>query len=193
MTKHPKLQLVNRIVLQAGHGGQAGERFDPGAIGPNGETENAEVLQIIGRLVPKLHRAGLPVLLLPDKRLPGAIQDVNTYCTANDWVLELHKDSTTQMHAGLVRRMGVYYLGGDTGSAAVAHELIEAFAVAGCRNAWRRPDTAHRDSRLAWLRNTRPVAHLIECGFMQDDLSDHADEFFAHAIFTAIRHCLRIA
>lgn len=186
-----KVRKIRRVVLQAGHGGLAGEQFDPGALGPNGERENTEVRQIIGHLDRILQVVGVPTLVAPDARLAPSIRWINANCNSSDWVIEVHKDSAASMSPSLRRRMGVYYLGGDKGSQEVADAMARQFILAGAHpSTWSRPDTVSRHGSLGWLRDTKPVAHLVECGFMQDDLSDNADKFYAIAMAAAICTCL---
>jgi len=188
-----KLRKIRRIVLQAGHGGLKGERFDPGAIGPKGETENHEVTQIIGHLERILKESGVAVLVAPDARLSPSIRWVNTNCNSADWLIEVHKDSAGKMSPSLRRRMGVYYLGGDKGSQDVADAMARQFILAGANpTSWSRPDTVSRHGSLGWIRDTKYVAHLVECGFMQDDLSDNEDKFYAVALAAAICACLSV-
>jgi hypothetical protein len=96
-----RLESVNRILLSAGHGGLAGESYDPGATF-QGYKEINEVKQIISRLVPKLTFWGL----VSSK----TISYINAqYDAATDWGLEIHKDSAENFSIGMKRRMGVYY------------------------------------------------------------------------------------
>lgn len=188
-----KLRNIRRVVLQAGHGGLAGEQFDPGAVGPKGETENREVTQIINHLQRILTEAGVRVIVAPDSRLSPSIRWVNANCTSADWVIEVHKDSAAAMSPSLRRRMGVYFVGGDKGSQEVADAMARQFVQAGAhQTSWSRPDTVSRHGSLGWLRDTKCVAHLLECGFMQDDLSDVEDRFYAIASAAAICTCLGV-
>lgn len=186
-----KLRKIRRVILQPGHGGLAGEQFDPGAIGPNGETENKEVREIISHLDRILKVVGVPTLISPDARLAPSIRWINANANSADWAIEVHKDSAANMSASLRRRMGVYFVGGDAGSKEVADAMARQFILAGANpTSWSRPDTVSRHGSLGWLRDTKPVAHLVECGFMQDGLNEQEDKFYAIALAAAICTCL---
>jgi len=173
---------IQKIVLQAGHGGG-----DPGATG-NSSTENVETNQIVARLARILRFNNLNVVIDPDLSLANAVSYVNrNYKFGQDWLLEIHKDSAAADPNLLRNRMGIYYYGGDIDSQNIAQSMIQIMESNGASPAsWANPDTVSRFGRLGWIRDTIPLAHLIECGFMQDDIGDVADEKYAKWVAQAI-------
>ena len=177
------LANIKRVVLQAGHG-----QGDPGATA-NGFTENAENNQIVARVARMLRFNNIETVIDPDLSLTNAINYVNqNYKFGQEWCLEIHKDSAAGVDpASLKDRMGVYYYGGDPDSQAIATQMAQIFKNNGASSlSWVRPDTVGRFGRLGWIRDTIPLSHLIECAFMQGELSDSADERYAKWVAQAI-------
>ena len=170
------LTNITQVVLQAGHG-----QGDPGSI-YNGITENTENNQIIVRLARILRFCGIDTVVSPDLNLANAIAYINqNYTLGKQWCIEIHKDSADAVDpAKLKNRVGVYYLGGDPDSQSIAEQMIKVIENNGADSlSWARPDTVARFGRLGWIRDTKPLSHLIECGFIQDDVSEVADEKYA--------------
>jgi N-acetylmuramoyl-L-alanine amidase len=177
------LDSVTHIVLQAGHG-----QGDPGAT-YSGISENTENNQIIARIARILRFCGIETIVDPDLNLANAISYVNqNYSVGKYWCLEIHKDSAAGVDPNTLRnRVGVYYYGGDRDSQAIAEKMINVIKNNGADSkSWARPDTVARFGRLGWIRDTKPLSHLIECGFIQDDTSDASDEKYAKWIAQAI-------
>jgi len=187
-----ELKRINRIILSAGHGGLAGEEFDPGATA-NGSTENQECRQIVNRLALKLTELKLVVVVLPDYGLKKTIQVLNKQFSATtDWAIEIHKDSNANFSKQtMAKRAGIYYHPSKHESKTVAERMAGYFKLYGAnRNSWSRPDNYSNFKSLAWIRQPRMLSHLVECGFMQDELDDYVDEFYASMIAYAIKKCL---
>ena len=188
-----RLQSINRIIISVGHGGLAGEDYDSGATF-EGHTENAEAKQIAALLATKLTRNGLTAILLPDYGLAKTIAFINAqYDAHTDWAFEIHKDSSNNFSAlTMKKRAGIYYHPTSQDSKAIAESMVIAFKNNGAnQTSWARPDTESNHYRLGWIRQPKMLSHLIECGFMQDDLSDASDEFYATIIAKAICNCLQ--
>lgn len=193
--KHPRLESINRIILQAGHGGLQGENYDPGAVDPKtGARENIEVKQIITRLSHKLTQNGLTVVVTPDFGLKRAVEFINAnYDSNTDWAFEIHKDSAANFNDKMIKRMGVYYHPDSYGSKDIAEVLVDGFKRSGANpTSWARSDTDSNHGSLGWIRRTKMLAHLVEAGFIEDRTDDIADEFFAEAISKSICFALEI-
>lgn len=193
--RHPRLEPIKRIILQAGHGGLDGENYDPGAINNvTGTKENSEVKQIISRVAFKLTQIGLPVVITPDFGLRRAVEYINSnYDSHTDWAFEIHKDSSDNFNNKMIKRMGVYYHPESYGSKAIAEILVAEFKRSGANpTSWARSDTESNHGRLGWIRGTKMLAHLIEAGFIEDRNDDFADEFFAEIISRSICVALEI-
>jgi N-acetylmuramoyl-L-alanine amidase len=177
------LANIKRVVLQAGHG-----QGDPGSVA-NGFTENAENNQIVARVARMLRYNNIETVVDPDLSLVNAINYVNqNHKFGEDWCIEIHKDSADGVDpASLKDRLGVYYYGGDPDSQAIATQMAQVFKNNGASSlCWARPDTAGRFGRLGWIRDTIPLSHLIECGFIQAGVSDGDDERYAKWVAQAI-------
>ncbi len=183
-----RLDSVNRIILSVGHGGLAGESYDSGATFGS-YTENTEAKQIATLLASKLSRNGLTTVLLPDYGLAKTIAFVNAQYDAHaDWAFEIHKDSTDNFKkTTMAKRAGIYYHPTSTDSKAIADAMVKVFKDNGAnKTSWSRPDTDSNHGRLGWIRQPKMLSHLIECGFMEDDLSNATDDFYATIIAKAI-------
>lgn len=181
------LTNITQVILQAGHG-----QGDPGST-YSGATENVENNQIIARLARILRFCGVDTIVNPDLNLANAIAYVNqNYTLGSQWCIEIHKDSADGIDpATLKDRVGVYYYGGDPNSQSIAEQMIQVIKNNGANAlSWARPDTAGRFGRLGWIRDTKPLSHLIECGFIQDDVSDTGDEKYAKWAAQAICEAL---
>ncbi len=193
--KHPRLESINRIILQAGHGGLDDKNYVPGAVDPKtGAKENIEVKQIITKLSHKLTQNGLTVVVTPDYGLTRAVEYINAnYDSNTDWAFEIHKDSAGNFNDKMIKRMGVYYHPDSYVSKDIAEVLATEFKRSGASStSWARSDTESIHGRLGWIRGTKMLAHLIEAGFIQDRTDDIADEFFAEAIARSICFALNI-
>ncbi len=187
-----RLESVNRIILSVGHGGLASESYDPGAkLGSF--TENVEAKQISTLLASKLTKNGLSVVLVPDYGLSKTMQYINAQYDANtDWALEIHKDSVGKfVKSSMAKRAGVYYHPTSFESKAISNKMAEVFKANGAnKTSWSRPDTDSNHGTLGWIRKPKMLSHILECGFMQDDLSAASDDFYAGIIANAICTCL---
>ncbi|GAB4146872.1 MAG: hypothetical protein OHK0017_07890 [Patescibacteria group bacterium] len=164
---------LNKIVLSAGHG--AG---DPGAV--NGQHREADqCMYMVDRMAEMIRRAGIECDVVPHNQgLQGAINWVNArYKMGDAWVIEIHRDSTANAASisqdRLLKQCGVYFFGGSAESQRIGETVAKHLTAGGSVNTWSRPDTAARPGMLGWIRNTRPMAHLLELGFMQGDNSQN--------------------
>jgi|GEM_PF-2435130 len=187
-----RLESVNRIILSVGHGGLADEKFDPGATFGS-FTENTESKQIATLLASKLTRNGLTTVLLPDSGLGKTIAHINAQYDANtDWALEVLKDSVDKfVKTGMAKRTGAYFHPASQDSKAISDKMAEVFKANGVnKTSWSRPDTVSNHKQLAFIRQPKMLSHILECSFMQDDLSTASDDFYATIIANAICTCI---
>lgn len=162
------LQQPTTIVLSAGHG--AG---DPGAVnGPHKEAEQA--IAMVDIMANGLRSRGLDVAVVPhSKGLADGIQWINDKFQFGDaWAIEIHRDSADGLSADdASRRCGVY-TGESDASQEIGTFIKEGFVRFGMHNnSWMRLHTESRHGGLAWIRQTNPLAHLFELGFMEGDNS----------------------
>jgi N-acetyl-anhydromuramyl-L-alanine amidase AmpD/N-acetylmuramoyl-L-alanine amidase len=163
-----KLRQPTTVVLSASHG--AG---DPGTV--NGDFKEAdEAIIIVDAIAKQLEKKGITVDIVPHENgLKTAIKYVNArYDGDGAWAIEIHRGSADGLpvkQASL--RCGVYYhpSQGSTEIGIFMANALKRFGAHG--TSWARPDTESGFTRLGWIRDTEPVAHLLELGSMEGDNS----------------------
>lgn len=181
--------MIKRIILSIGHGGLPGEKFDPGAVNnATKETENNEARQICALLAAKLVKAKVPLLFLPDYEYVHSIREVNKNYLPGDWAIEIHKDSFPKFNAQTMRRRcGAYFYNKSIKGQEAAEIMRQSFIKSGAHTtSWARPDNLSNHGGLGWNNMTKPMAHILELGFMQDLNNSEEEEFYAEAAFRAI-------
>jgi len=158
------LKDPNVVVLAAGHGGSA-----PGAVHA-GHQESKQAITITDQIAKVLREKGVEVVVVPHEYdFKASIKWINErYAFGQAWVIEIHRDSATGLDfKDASSRFGVYY-GDSEGSKAIGTFLRDAFKTHGANEkTWARPHTSANGGRLAWIADTKPVAHLLELAFMQ--------------------------
>lgn len=180
------LQDPTVIVLAAGHGGNS-----PGATsGPHEERKQAII--ITKRMTELIKQNGVEVEVVPHELdLRPSIAWVNERFSFGDaWVIELHRDSADGLDLDdASRRCGIYYGTSESSKDVGNFVRLSLMAHGANSKSWARPDTASNHRSLGWIRQTRPVAHLLELGFMEGKNDDaHLDwlaKVAASAIFEA--------
>ena len=163
-----KLRQPTTIVLSAGHGGG-----DPGRVIGN-LKEADELIIIVDEIAKQLKKRAITVDVVPHENgLKTAIKYVNArYGGGDAWAIEIHRgaaDGLPVKQASL--RCGVYYYPSQ-GSTEIAIFIANALKRFGAHGtSWARPDTESGFKRLGWIRDTGPVAHLLELGCMEGDNS----------------------
>jgi N-acetyl-anhydromuramyl-L-alanine amidase AmpD/N-acetylmuramoyl-L-alanine amidase len=163
-----KLRQPTTVVLSAGHG--AG---DPGKV--NGDFKEAdEAIMLVDEIAKQLKKKGITVDVVPhESDLKTAIKYVNARYNAGDaWAIEIHRCSADGLPAKQASlRCGVYYYPsqGSTEIGIFMANALKRFGADG--TTWARPDTESGFTRLGWIRDTGPVAHLLELGCMEGDNS----------------------
>lgn len=175
--------MIGRVILSIGHG--AG---DPGAVSGN-IVENTECRQICEILDRALGVAGINRVFLPDLSYVDSIKKVNQIYQPGDWAIEIHKDSFPKYNADMMhRRMGVYYHRDSITGMNVAKTMVAAYVNDGAhKTTWTRPDSFSGHGGLGWNTMTKPMAHIIECGFVQGQNGPEEDYFYANAILHGIQ------
>ena len=163
-----KLRQPTTVVLSAGHG--AG---DPGTvIGDFKEADEAIIM--VDEVAKQLKKKGITVDVVPHENgLKTAIQYVNArYDTGDAWAIEIHRSSADGLPAKQASlRCGVYYYPSQASTeiGIFIANALKRFGADG--TSWARPDTESGFTRLGWIRDTKPVAHLLELGCMEGDNS----------------------
>jgi len=163
-----KLRQPTTIVLSAGHGDG-----DPGAV--NGKFNEAdEAIIMVDEIAKQLKKQGITVDVVPHENgLKAAIKYVNAnYDEGDAWAIEIHRDSADGLLAEQASlRCGVYHYPSQ-GSTEIGIFVANALKRFGAHDTtWARPDTDSRFKQLGWIRDTKPVSHLLELGFMEGDNS----------------------
>ena len=163
-----KLRQPTTIVLSAGHG--AG---DPGTV--NGKFKEAdEAIILVDEIAKQLKKKGITIDVVPhESDLKTAIKYVNArYNEGDAWAIEIHRSSADGLpvkQASL--RCGVYYYPSQASTEIGIFVANALKRFGGDSTSWARPDTESGFKRLGWIRDTKPVAHLLELGCMEGDHS----------------------
>ncbi len=163
-----KLRQPTTVVFSAGH-----DAGDPGTvIGDFKEADEAIIL--VDEIAKQLKKKGITVDVVPhESDLKTAIKYVNARYNADDaWAIEIHRCSADGLPAKQASlRCGVYYYPSQASTeiGIFVANALKRFGADG--TTWARPDTESGFKRLGWIRDTRPVAHLLELGCMEGDNS----------------------
>ena len=163
-----KLRQPTTIVLSAGHG--AG---DPGTV--NGKFKEAdEAIILVDEIAKQLKKKGITIDVVPhESDLKNAIKYVNArYNEGDAWAIEIHRSSADGLpvkQASL--RCGVYYYPSQASTEIGIFVANALKRLGGDSTSWARSDTESGFKRLGWIRDTKPVAHLLELGCMEGDHS----------------------
>lgn len=160
------LRRVNIITLSAGHGAA-----DPGAVaGKFTERERVITLtDLTAGLLRSVLGTGAVVVTPHSEDTHDSVKWINArYKFGTAWSLELHSDSSDRVKGDDADlRCGVYH-GSHGDSPAIARGMAEAMKRYGAHpNTWARNHSAHRAGSLMWIRQTAPLSHLLELGFME--------------------------
>lgn len=157
------------IIIDLGH--------DPKFQGANGVRNEVAWVRIIGTLlVGKLRAKGYDVTVVPDSlggtdgnsNLVRKIRWINSRATPGAWLFSLHGDGALNPKA---RGLTVAYYGGSKSAEGWAGKLLAELKVATGLPAFGSgllPDTQARFHRLGMIRDTKPMALLVENGFVSN-------------------------
>lgn len=152
-----------KVFIAAGHGGS-----DPGAVG-NGTNERDLTIQIINQMAQLLtaqDMKGRQLVVVPHNlNLIDEINWINAQSNdpAHDLCIEVH------LNAGGGTGVENWYYSGIESSAQFARELLAPLvAYTGLANRGIKGDATNRYGRLGFIRDTAPMASLIELGFIDN-------------------------
>lgn len=190
------MNTIKKLIISVGHKG-SNPNYDPGAVFEK-NIENyicAKIAIRMFKLLPDMINP-VKVILLPDLSLVDTINNINEITDKEDkrsiWAIELHKDSFFKyIPATMFRRMGVYYYPKSSRSKLFADTLCECFVIGHAnKTSWSRPDTRSNFNGLSFIRKTKPMAHIIEAGFIQEKHNESDIDFYATIISNSIRDTL---
>lgn len=144
--------------ISLGHGG------GDGGARANGTTENAEVAKVAELARELLQTQGVEIGIVPD----GTLQQRTRWINSNkvDAVIELHLDS-----APGATGCTLFYYDGFSNLAKIGEDLLSVYSkYSTIKSRGVKPDSSTRHGRLGIIRDTRPLAFLLELGFIQNDL-----------------------
>lgn len=182
------VRRIDALFLLAGHG-LDGSNASDGATGA-GTTERREASDVVRELVARLQLdpqlKGIPLFTIGlDERLNLAAKTkrVNDICrsrgftVSNSLLLECHLNSGSNPQA---HGLEVWYYAGDATAEAFALTLAEELKLAtglAYHGSPVKGDTSNRYGRLGILRDTIPLAALLELGYLSNpgDAAMHTD------------------
>jgi N-acetylmuramoyl-L-alanine amidase len=150
-----------RAFVSVGHGGQPGGAIDPGhTTGPVHEFDLCREIVETAALTTLL----VPVIMVPMNRLRGKIAWVNRWSRPGDVAIEVHLNA----HANEAAHGCEVFFASDRGRK-IAAEIHASLVRIGRSPRGVKIDSASQWSRLAWCRETKPWAVLVEVAFLSND------------------------
>lgn len=161
--------MFKKIFIVAGHGKSNGI-FDPGTTYRE-LTERAITVDVAQKVTNYLGDKAIGIGISEDLTVEEKTNAINQLCTAmnldhtNSLLLSLHVDYY-QAPTGLA----AFYYGGSTESQEYAQALLSSISQAVNKPIrWNKPDTDSRFGRLGIVRDTTPLAMLLEMGSIKED------------------------
>lgn len=152
---------MSKLFLGAGHGGK-----DPGAIA-YGTSEYNECEKIARRAVKSLRDDGVDAVLVPlGLTLKQRIAWVNQNTSSVDYLIEIHMNAASPQATGAE---AFFYDGSEYSKNLCASFLQTYCNNINLKNRGVKPDTATRFGRLGIIRDTTPIALLLELGFITNE------------------------
>jgi hypothetical protein len=167
--------MERRIILAAGHGGGA-----PGAQA-RGHSEAAECIDIVNRTAAKLRADGrIDTVVVPHALdLKAEIRWINDrFGKESGYAAEVHKNSGPASATGVE----AWHLTGSREGARKAEVVCKELArVSRLKNRGIKKDVDFHLGSLGWVRQTKPLAGLFECGFITHD--HFLNDLYAEGLF----------
>lgn len=174
------------LIIDAGHV----DKVDPGACA-NGTTEHAEVVGIMQKLMSALSHTTIPYKTVPTGlTLIQKIGWVNQNSSDKDVLISLHLNSASPEAVGSM----IYYMSGSNVAKEQAEKFIDTYCKGtGQKNRGADGDMDNRHGRLGIVRDTKPLAFLIELGFITnkkdlEDVRTFAVNGLTQAIYTLFQY-----
>lgn len=171
--------MFKHVFIVAGHGGvnekDVGTTYDNFLTPEDGDivTERMITKSVGAMVASALGEYAIPIGIDESLTVPQKISKVNAICKrkgldhTNSLLVSLHVD-WYKAPSGF----GAYYYDGSEESKRFANHLCGALSTATKRShLWTRPDTSSRFGRIGIVRDTKPLATLVELGDMQEDLA----------------------
>lgn len=160
---------MRNLFLSKGH--DLGQNYpfwpkDQGATG-NGTTEFAEVKKVVDGIA-SVWIPGVNLIVVPEGlNLSQRCKWINQRCVDGDVCLEFHLDAWP----ATARGASVWYMAGSSYAQNEGVQFLQQYtSVTGLPSRHVNPDTADRLWRLGFVRDTKPMALLIELGFVSNSI-----------------------
>lgn len=147
-----------KFFIAAGHGGEVG------ALG-NGTNEHKEVVDVVQKIMKYAPQMPFELVMVPlEYSLEQRIKFVNQSGTQQDYLIEVHMNSSGKSS---IHGSEVYYYAGYPEMQYKAQKIAQDYATfCGTYNAGPKADSVVRFGRLGVIRDTKPLAFLIETGYI---------------------------
>jgi N-acetylmuramoyl-L-alanine amidase len=152
--------MAKTICLSAGHGaGDVGAKY-------KNLQESDLTIKIAQRAAEIIRKHGVGTLYVPDTlTLQGTINWINERANQITICVDVHINSGNGTGVEAWN-----YIGGPNESDKLSQFLADACAAeTGLKNRGIKDETDNRHKRLGFIRDTAPIAALVECGFIDGD------------------------
>ena len=155
--------MSKKVVLSAGH-----SLNDSGAVNRDADLkENFLTIRIVNLAIPLLKAHGVKVDTIPDElSLIETINLINSKFGGHDLAIEIHINA-----GGGTGVEGWHYHNSEVSKQLTNDILNSLVSETGMRNRGAKDEFNNRWGRLGFVHDTKPLATLIECGFI-----DHPDD-----------------
>jgi len=190
-TKQPKMKT---IIISAGH-----SLSDPGAVYLPGGKESFLTIELAKLVSTYLRNHGIGVLEVPDTlSLVDTIKWVNGRASEGliEAAIEIHCNASTDKSAKGVEAWNSHDFAtglGDEDSKRLANCMVDAINVeSGLSSRGVFDESVNKWGKLGFVHDTKPLASLVECGFLSNDsdkavlISDKGRENIAKGITRGI-------
>lgn len=181
--------MFQKIFVVAGHGKSNGA-FDPGTV-YDGLTEREVTVSVATKVSYNLGSRAIPIGVTENLTVEEKIQAVNDLCKAmnldhtNSLLISLHVD-----YYKAASGFAAYFYGKSPKSEKYSQSILSGLSnKIGNPVRWNKPDTDSRFGRLGIVRDTKPLAMLLEMGSIKEDAQLLRDNNpLADAISSEIRY-----
>ena len=159
------MSKYKKVFIVCGHGSECG------AVAIDGTTEHAIAEKISKKVIELLGGFAVPVGVNHDMNLMQKINIINKICSderlnyKNSLIVSIHVD-----WRGAREGTGAYYYSGSLDSKNFAKKIADSVAKVGNRKTnWIKGDKDSGHGQLGIIRNTNPLACLVEIGSLRAD------------------------
>ncbi|MGJ5673776.1 MAG: hormogonium tapered terminus morphoprotein TftA [Nostochopsis sp.] len=158
---------MGRVFLSAAHGGKETPGIDPGSVA-GGTTEAREMILLRDLILIELRARSFEVLSVPDDlSAKQTIDWINSRVRRGDVAFEIHADSASSPS---VRGTSVFYIANNDERKSNAELVLMGLLrrISQLPNRGVKPDTNSGMGNLAFCRQTKAPALLMQVGFLSN-------------------------